>query len=101
LRLDPDYADAHYNLGNALRELARPADALVAYERACALRPDWPAAHCNRGLALASQGREALAESAYRNALSLQPDHALAHNNLGLALELLRIAKALARCAGA
>src|SRR5262249_26466451 len=43
----PDYAEAHYNRGNALRDLHRHAEAVNGFERAIALRPDYASAHWN------------------------------------------------------
>jgi tetratricopeptide (TPR) repeat protein len=41
LGLRPDYADAHYNLGNALREQGALADALAHYGRTLVLEPNY------------------------------------------------------------
>ncbi len=43
---------AHNNLGNGLRDLKRPEDALASYDRAIALKPDLANAHSNRGAVL-------------------------------------------------
>ena len=39
-----DYAEAHNDLGNALREQGKIEDAVSGYRRALELRPDFPAA---------------------------------------------------------
>ena len=52
LTLRPDYAEAHYNRGNALEELKRHDEALASYDRALTLRPDHAEALNNRGIAL-------------------------------------------------
>ena len=39
--LNPKVAAAHNNLGNALRDLKRPAEALASYDKAIALKPDY------------------------------------------------------------
>src|SRR5215467_1172120 len=41
--LNPNVAEAHNNLGNALRDLQRPAEALASYDKAIALKPDYAA----------------------------------------------------------
>ena len=41
IALKPDYAEAHNNRGNALRDLKRPEEALASYDRAIALKPDF------------------------------------------------------------
>ena len=38
LTLDPNHAEAHYNLGNALREQGRLEEAIASYRRAATLR---------------------------------------------------------------
>ncbi|HEY1921762.1 MAG TPA: glycosyltransferase, partial [Tepidisphaeraceae bacterium] len=45
--LNPNWPDAHNNLGLALRNVARHQDALIAFKRALALRPDYASAHWN------------------------------------------------------
>ena len=47
IALKPDYAEAHYNLGNSLQELDR-LDAEESYQ--IALRPDLAEAHSNLGI---------------------------------------------------
>jgi serine/threonine-protein kinase len=63
LRIDPGFSRAHYNLGNALRDLHQPEAAEVAYREALRFDPALPGACWNLGLALHDQGRftEALA----------------------------------------
>ena len=64
VRVKPDYAVAHNNLGNALREQGRLAEAVASLEQALRLRPDYAEAHNNLGIALQGQGMlaEAVAE---------------------------------------
>ena len=57
IAIKPDYADAFYNQGNALRKLDRYAEALKSFDRAIALRPNYAKAHCNRGAVLEALGR--------------------------------------------
>jgi tetratricopeptide (TPR) repeat protein len=64
LRLQPDYAMAHYNLGNVLRKKGDANGAIAEYRTAIRLQPDNAAAHYILGLALGSKGdfHEALEE---------------------------------------
>ena len=95
--LNPKVAAAHSNLGNALRDLKRPAEALASYDKAIALKPDYAEAHYNRGNALRELKRPAEALASYDKAIALKPDFAEAHNNRGNALrDLKRPAEALA-----
>src|SRR5207244_13082936 len=83
LRLKPDYAEAHNNLGNALRGQRRLAEAEACFREAVRLRPDFGDAHHSLGAVLKEQGRLEEAEACLREALRLRPDFADAHNNLG------------------
>ena len=87
IRLKPDLAQAHNNLGIALREPGRRARGdRRRTARRSASSPTTPQAHYNLGIALDASGdvREAIA--AYREAIRLKPDYAEAHYNLGNAL---------------
>ena len=41
IELNPKLAAAHINLGNALMDLKRPAEALASYDKAIVLKPDY------------------------------------------------------------
>ena len=49
IRLQPDYAEAHYNLGNALAAQGKRDEAVAEYRTAIRLKPDYAKAHCNLG----------------------------------------------------
>jgi len=85
----PDLAQAHSNLGIALRELGEAQSALASCQTALQLNPDYADAYNNMGLALMELGRFSEAESAHRRALELDPDKAEAWTNLGNVLKLL------------
>lgn len=82
----PDFAEAQYNLGNALMRLERREEAVVAYREAARLRRDLLPAHANLGNALYALGRYDEAVASYRRAVTLAPGAAEAHRNLGIAL---------------
>ena len=97
IRLNGNVADAHNNLGNALRDLRRFDEALASFERATALRHDLAPALFNRGLTLADLGRHEEALASYDRVIALVPGHADAHRNRGAALRKLgRLDEALA-----
>lgn len=91
LRIRPDYAEAHANLGIALAQVpGRLPEAIAQYEAALRDRPDYaPKAHLTNvhvdlGNALARMpGRTQDAIAQYESALNLTPDNAEAHYNLG------------------
>ena len=74
--LNPNVAEAHSNLGNALMDLKRPAEALASYDKAIALKPDYAEAHNNRGIALRDLKRPEEALASYDKAIALKPDYA-------------------------
>jgi tetratricopeptide (TPR) repeat protein len=86
LAIDPDNAEAQYNLGVTLAGQKRLDEALPHLQRATELSPRSPVAHYNYGLALAQTGRFAEAEAALRRAVALEPHSADAHKQLGVAL---------------
>ena len=48
-KFEPQNARAHYNLGNALRDLDRPQEALAVYELALREAPEDANNYCRRG----------------------------------------------------
>jgi len=86
LRGNPESWTAHDNLGIALHDRGRAAEAMAQYQAALQIRPDEAEVHNNLGVALRDAGRAGEAIAQYREALRLQPDYAEADNNLGNAL---------------
>jgi tetratricopeptide (TPR) repeat protein len=82
LRLNPNYANAHNNLGNALVEQSQRAEAESCYRQALRLNPHYANAHNNLGSAFMHGGRHAEAVECFREALRIDPQNSLAQNNL-------------------
>jgi tetratricopeptide (TPR) repeat protein len=78
----PREADAHYNLGVALKGLGLLADAAASYRRALKIKPDYAEAHNNLGNVLKDFGQLDEAVDSCRRALKLKPEFAEAHFNL-------------------
>jgi predicted O-linked N-acetylglucosamine transferase (SPINDLY family) len=94
---NPDFADAHYNLGRAMGELHRYDDAIACYRKAIAVKSDYLGAYINMGAALEALNRCTEAVECLRSALAVEPRSAEAHNNLGVALSgLARYDEAIA-----
>ncbi|MEI6306653.1 MAG: tetratricopeptide repeat protein, partial [Deltaproteobacteria bacterium] len=89
IKLQPDFADVHYNLGNTLVDLKRLKEAENSYRRALYLRPDYAEVYCNLGSLLVDLGCPEEAEKACRNAIRYRPEYAKAYYNLGNALHVL------------
>ena len=94
LAIKPDYAEAHSNLGNALKDLGkRGLDEAVGQHNnlpqgdASPSSPIYAEAHNNLGNALKDLGKLDEAVASYHKALAIKPDYAEAHNNLGNALQ--------------
>lgn len=85
----PEDAEAHNNLGNALKDMGQLQQAVVSYRRALKINPGYVLAHNNLGAALQEIGQLDDAAASYRRAVALQPDFAAAHNNLGALLHVL------------
>ncbi len=93
----PDDAEAHENLGLALKRAGQLEEAAESFRRAIRFNPRAVGAHVNLGNVLKEAGRYDAAETSYRQALELKPDLVEAHNNLGNILrERGRIEEALA-----
>jgi protein O-mannosyl-transferase len=86
LAIDPRSPTAHQNVGTALAQQGKPAEAIEHYRHALKIRPEHADTHNNWGLALARQGKPAEAGEHFRQALRLRPDFADAHNNSGATL---------------
>jgi protein O-mannosyl-transferase len=88
-RLNPQFAEAQGNLGNALAASNRLREAVEHYRAAVTIKPDFTEALVGLGSALVSQKRAEEAVAAYRDALKIDPGLAQAHNGLGAALAML------------
>lgn len=80
---------AHNNLGTALFQQGRLAEAREQIEAALAIKPDYALAHKNLGAILDALGQPEPAISHYQEALRLNGRLAEACNGMGLALEKL------------
>lgn len=94
LRIRPDYAEAHYDLGKALARIpGRLPQAIAEFQAALHDRPNYSPTlfytlvHIGLGDALAREhGRMPEASEQYEQALKLDPNSAEAHYDLGSAL---------------
>ena len=79
LRIKPDYAEAHYNLGNVLKALGRGDEAIGCYSKALQINPEYAEAHNNLGNVFQDFGRHDEAIACYTKALQIKPAFADAH----------------------
>jgi tetratricopeptide (TPR) repeat protein len=90
IKLAPEVALFHANLGEMLRLAGRPKLAVDEARRALAIEPAMPAALSNLGVALYELKEYREAAEAQRKAIAANPSFAEAHSNLGNALHALR-----------
>ena len=83
----PNKARPNFNLGAALSEQNRDAEAIPLYQRAIEINPNLAQPHINLGRALEHQDRIEEALEHYRTALRIKPDLPEAHHNLGAIME--------------
>jgi hypothetical protein len=88
VRLNPDLADGHNNLGSALYLAGRIEEAIPEYRRALELLPNDPHFLTNLGLAFWASGRQVEAIEAYREAIRFKFGFSEAHYNLSVSLLL-------------
>ena len=97
LAIKPDFAEAHYNLGNVHLKLGHLDEAFASHQKALTINPDYAEAHNSLGATLEELGRYDQAIASYEKALTFKPDYAEAHNNLGNVLkDLGRLDEAVA-----
>src|SRR6201984_2559686 len=89
-RLKPDYADAHYNRGNAYDDLEQYDKAIADYTEVIRLKPDYAGAYYNRGNAYVGLKQYDKGVADYAEATRLKPDYAGAFNNRGNAYVSLK-----------
>jgi serine/threonine-protein kinase len=93
---------AYRNLGRALQDQGKLAEAIAQYREAIRIKPDLAATYVDLSSALRDQGKlqEAIVELGA--AIRLKPDDASAHHNLGVALRAQgKLEEAIAACRAA
>jgi tetratricopeptide (TPR) repeat protein len=88
ISLKPNFTDAYYNMGVALKDQGKMAEAIEAYKKALSIKPDYVDACYNMADILKDQGKLNEAIESYKKALSIKPDYAEAYNNLGVILKV-------------
>jgi protein O-GlcNAc transferase len=87
IRVDPNFAEAYGNLGNALKELGDVDGAMQFYLKAIKLKPRFADAYNNLATAHMQLGHTKQAIETFKMALLLDGDCADAHNNLGVLMK--------------
>jgi tetratricopeptide (TPR) repeat protein len=79
----PNFVEAHNNLGNVLVDLGRFGEAIRAYRKAVDLKPSHPMLMNNLGNAFQLQGENSKAIKWLKRAIEKDPNYGDAYNNLG------------------
>jgi tetratricopeptide (TPR) repeat protein len=85
LRLNPNSAEAHHNLGIACLQLGNPKKAMESFKEVIRIKPDSVNAHANLGIAYWTLGDSIKAIQSYEDAIHIKPDEASVLYNLGIA----------------
>ncbi len=85
IALQPLYAAAHFNLGNAWKDKRRLDLAIASFHRAAAINPAFTEAHTNLGIALFQAGQIDAGIASFHRAVSINPRFPEACFNLGRA----------------
>jgi tetratricopeptide (TPR) repeat protein len=86
IELNPDFARAHYNLGEAYLKELRYDHAIASFQTAAKLQPKNATIHCELAFALNKRDQLDEAINSLKRAIRLDPKHLSAHNNLGIYL---------------
>ncbi|MBV8278300.1 MAG: tetratricopeptide repeat protein [Verrucomicrobia bacterium] len=86
LEINPNDAEAHYNLGLVLFRNGQLDKAIAQYQKGLEINPNYVQAHNNLGNALFQKGQLDEAVAQFQKALEINLNYAEAHNNLGIAL---------------
>ncbi|NLS93434.1 MAG: tetratricopeptide repeat protein [Planctomycetaceae bacterium] len=88
VRIDPNYAESHNNLGVAYQRMRQFEDAIKEHSEAIRLKPDLAQAHDNLAVAQAALGNLDEAVASWEASLRIYPDNAQTLSNLSRALML-------------
>jgi predicted TPR repeat methyltransferase len=86
LAINPRSVPLHLNIGNVLRALKRPEEAIASYDRALSLKADYAEAYNNRATVLRDLKRYEEALASAERAIAIKPNYMEAHLNRAHAL---------------
>ena len=98
IKINPNFAEAYNERGNALNELKQLELAIKSYDQAIKLNPKYADAYYNKGLVLHELKKIELAIESYDQAIKINPNHIYSHNNKGYALQKLKKIDASIEC---
>ena len=96
LKIDPNYVDAHNNLGIIFKALGEHQKAKSCYEKAIEINPNYADAHNNLGAIYQDLGENQKAIVCYEKTIEINPNYTDTLNNLGVVFaELSKIQKSV------
>ncbi len=84
IEINPNLAEAHYNLGNTYYKKGMYDVAIVEYKKAIEINPYNDSAYCNLGVVYRHKGMYDEAIIQYKKAIEINPNNPEAYNNLGV-----------------
>ena len=84
ISIDPNYSQAHNNLGVIFQNQMNHEKAKDCYEKAIAINPNYVDAYNNLGVIFKELEENQKAKSCYEKAIAINPNHAHTHNNLAI-----------------
>ena len=79
IQINPNFANAYYNLGTILNELGESQKAISCYEKAIQINPNYIDAHNNLGLHLNKLGESQKAINCFEKAIKIEPENLTSH----------------------
>ena len=90
IKINPNFAEAYNEQGNALNELKKLEEAIKSYNNAININPKYADAYYNKALVLHELRKLEPAVENYDKAIKINPKHIMSHNNKGFALQQLK-----------
>ena len=90
IKINPNFAEAYNEQGNALNELKKLEEAIKSYNNAININPKYADAYYNKGLVFHELKKLESAVQNYDKAIKINPKHIMSHNNKGFALQQLK-----------
>ena len=84
VRLKPNSAEAHFNLGLAYDKAGYTKEAIKSYEEVIRLDPKSSVTYCNLGFIYKDSGDSKKAIESFKEAIRIKPDYDKARGNLGM-----------------
>lgn len=84
IEVDPNYIDAHYDLGVASYHRGRVQDAIRSFQRVLSLDPNYHAAHYRIAICYLHTNQFNVAAQHFAEVIAITPEYAMAHFHLGV-----------------